>query len=239
MILLPAIDLYKGKVVRLTKGDPEQSKVYSDDPVAIAKDLEAKGAEYIHIVDLSAALCEGDNLQIIKDILKQARVKIQVGGGIRSIEKAKELIASGVERIIIGTKGLDEDFLNELIKEVGREKIAVGVDVIDSCMAVEGWKKRTDFNGIDFIAYLQLKGIKWIIYTDISRDGTLSGVNYKEIEKLALYKDLNIILAGGISCIEDLKKINEKAPFIWGVISGKAIYESKLDLAQAIKQLKG
>ena len=230
MLVIPAIDLYKGKVVRLTKGDPNHSKIYSDDPVAIAKKWESLGAKFLHVVDLSAALDQGDNLQIIKNILSQVAIKIEVGGGIRSLDKAKELIASGAERVIIGTKGVDEGFLNSLIEAIGKEKIVVGVDTINSNLAVEGWKKQTDFSSSDFMAYLQLKGIKWVIYTDISRDGTLDGVNIEEIKKLSVYKDMNIIFGGGVSSLEDIKKIEDKASFIKGVIVGKALYEGKIDL---------
>lgn len=230
MLIIPAIDLYKGKVVRLTKGDPNRSKIYSDDPIAIAKKWESLGAKLLHVVDLSAALGQGDNLEIIKNILSQVAIKTEVGGGIRSLDKAKELIASGAERIIVGTKGIDEDFLNSVIETIGKERIVVGVDTINSCLAVEGWKKQTDVSSLDFMAYLQLKGIKWVIYTDISRDGTLGGVNIEEIQKLSLYKDMNIIFGGGISSLEDIKKIKDKASFIKGVIVGKALYEDKIDL---------
>jgi len=234
MLIIPAIDLYQGKVVRLLRGDPSQPKIYSDDPVEIARKWESQGAHFLHIVDLSAALGEGDNLKAIAEIVQSVKVKVEVGGGIRDLKKAKQLISSGVRRIVVGTKVIDEDFLNHLIQEIDAEKIAASIDVIDSCMAVEGWQKHTDFNSLDFIAYLGLKGIKWIIYTDISRDGTLKGVNSEEIKKLSLYKEeMKIIYAGGIAALDDLKAINQNAPFIWGVIVGKALYEEKFKLSEA------
>ena len=238
MLIIPAIDLYKGKVVRLTRGDPSCSKIYSDNPVEVAKRWQSEGASLLHVVDLSAALGEGSNAQAVKDILEAVNIDVEVGGGVRDIKTAKEYIDAGALRVIIGTKGLDEDFLNNLMQEVGKEKIVVGVDVIDSCMAIEGWKTTTDFNGLDFIAYLQLKGVQWIIYTDISRDGTLDGVNFEEIQKLSLYREMSIIFAGGISSMQDLKKIKENAPFVKGVISGKAIYEGKINLKDAVSFLQ-
>ena len=238
MLIIPAIDLYKGKVVRLIRGDPSLSKAYSDNPVEVAKKWQSQGAKLLHIIDLSAALGEGNNTEVIKSILGEVDIDVEVGGGVRSIEIAKEYIDAGASRVIIGTKGLDEDFLNSLIEAIGRDKIIVGVDVINSCMAIEGWKTTTDFNGLDFIAYLQLKGIKWIIYTDISRDGTLDGANYDEVQKLSFYKEMNIIFAGGVSCPEDIKQIKEKASFLYGVISGKAIYEGKINLKDAISFLQ-
>jgi len=232
MIIIPAIDLYQGKVVRLTKGDPKRSKVYSDDPVAIAKKWEAEGAKLLHLVDLSAALGEGDNLAVIKSIIESVNIDVQLGGGIRDIKKAKQLLSLGVKRIIIGTKALDEDFLNKLLKSLDKERIAIGVDVLDSCLAIEGWKKKTDLSGLDFIAYLQLKGIKYIIYTDISRDGTLQGLNCGQITKLSIFSDMNIIASGGVASLEDFRQIMQCAPFIWGVIVGKALYEGKFTLLE-------
>ncbi len=238
MLIIPAVDLYDGKVVRLTKGDPAQSKVYSNSPVEVAKRWESEGAELLHIVDLSAALGQGSNAEIIKNILRAVSIDVEIGGGIRDIETAKDYIDAGAARVVIGTKGLDEDFLNRLIEELGKERIAVGVDVIDSRMAIEGWKVTTDFDGFDFIAYLQLKGIQWVIYTDISRDGTLSGVNYDQIQRLSVYENINIFFAGGISSLQDLEQIKEKAPFVKGVISGKAIYEGKINLKDAVSFLQ-
>ncbi len=230
MRIIPAIDLYQGKVVRLLKGDPCNSIVYSDNPIEIAKKFKDQGASLLHLVDLSAALGQGDNIELIKNILSRVSIDVEIGGGIRDLEKAKKLISWGAKRIIIGTKGLDEDFLNSLITEIGTDRIAIGVDVINSCLAINGWQTQTDFSGLDFIAYLQLKGIKWIIYTDISRDGTLEGLNCADSDNLAVFKDMNIILSGGVSSEDDFKKVKEKMPFVWGVVVGKALYEEKIDL---------
>ncbi|MFA7677577.1 MAG: 1-(5-phosphoribosyl)-5-[(5-phosphoribosylamino)methylideneamino]imidazole-4-carboxamide isomerase [Candidatus Omnitrophota bacterium] len=231
MLVIPAIDLYQQKVVRLVRGNPKEPTVYSDDPLAIAEKWQAQGAKLIHVVDLSAALGEGDNRKIIKDICRKVNIDVQVGGGIRDIAGARELLSLGAKRVIIGTKAMDEGFLNELLKNFGKEKIALGVDVLDSCLAVEGWKKKTDFNALDFIAYLELKGVRWIIYTDISRDGTLLGVNCENLSDLGTFRNMNIILSGGIASVEDFKVMQQKCPFFWGVIAGKALYEGKIDIS--------
>lgn len=234
MRIIPAIDLWEGKVVRLKKGDPAQSTVYSSEPLETARKWARAGAKLLHLVDLSAALGKKDNFDIIKKIIEEKIIKVEVGGGIRSLAKAQELIAVGAQRVIIGTKSLDEEFLKEMIISLGSDKVAVGVDIVEGCVAIEGWQKKTALKGIDFISHLRTIGVKWVICTDISRDGTLSGVNLKEIIGFSDFGNINFIVSGGVSSLEDLKKINEKAPFVWGVIIGKALYENKIDLKTAI-----
>ncbi|UCD15660.1 MAG: 1-(5-phosphoribosyl)-5-[(5-phosphoribosylamino)methylideneamino]imidazole-4-carboxamide isomerase [Candidatus Omnitrophota bacterium] len=234
MIIIPAIDLYKGGVVRLVKGDISQAKFYNFKPLEAARKWEQAGAKWLHLVDLSAAFGKGDNLDIIKDIIKEVKIKVQVGGGIRSIEKAKKLISYGAERIIIGTRSLDDDFLKDIINCLGPDKVAVGVDVLDSSVAVEGWQRKTTLKGVDFIKYLRDRAVKWVIYTDIARDGTLKGVDISRIKELSQFKDMNFIVSGGVSSLDDLIKIKKEAPFVWGVIIGKALYDNKIDLGEAI-----
>lgn len=240
MLIIPAIDLWDGKVVRLFKGNPAASTVYSDNPLEVAKGWKRKGAKLLHLVDLSAALGQEDNLEIIIKILKEAGIETEVGGGIRDVEKAKKLISSGAKRIIVGTKSLESKFLKGLIKAVGAKRIAVSVDTIDSVVAIKGWQEKTTLKALDFIKDILSKGIKWVICTDISRDGTLEGLDLEPIKKFApLFtkkksifgsKGANIIVSGGVSCLEDIKKIKQEAPFAWGVIVGKAFYEDKIDL---------
>ena len=237
MKIIPAIDLLDGKVVRLTKGDPSFSKVYSNNPVDIARRYKNQGAEYLHIVDLSAALDRGDNSDIIKLILKAVDIRIEVGGGIRDKEKAKEFVSLGAQRIIVGTKSLDENFLEDLRQSIGSDKLAVSADIIDSHVAVSGWQEKSSYKIIDFIEYIKDLGIKWLIYTDISRDGTLEGINIEDIKKISSFEGLNVIISGGISSVDDLKKIKKEAPSVWGVIIGKALYEDKIDLATALKAI--
>ena len=234
MLIIPAIDLYDGKVVRLTRGDPARSTVYSDDPIAIANKWKSEGAQFIHLVDLSAAFGKGDNLAIIEKILREVDVKFEIGGGIRDKKKAKKLIELGAERIIIGTKGVDEEFLTGLIEAVGSDKLAVGVDVLNSRVAVAGWQEVSDWKALDFITHLKNKGIKWVIYTDISRDGMLSGPNLEEAKQFSRFSSLNFILSGGVSCLEDIKQISKELTFIKGIIVGKALYEGNFSLSEAI-----
>jgi phosphoribosylformimino-5-aminoimidazole carboxamide ribotide isomerase len=233
MLIIPAIDLYQGKVVRLIKGDIRRSEIYSDDPVETAKKWQAQGAKLLHIVDLSAAFEQGDNLAIIENIIKSVKIKVEVGGGIRSLEKAKTLISFGAERVIIGTKGLDVNFLTQTLKAMETEKVAVSVDTKDSFVAVKGWQEKTNVKYLDFIDQLRNRGVKWVIYTDISRDGTLKGINLENIKQLSIYRNINLIISGGISSLEDIKNIKKQAPFVWGIILGKALYEERLSLGQA------
>ncbi len=234
MLVIPAIDLWEGKVVRLLKGNPADSTVYSDNPLQVAGEWKRKGAELLHLVDLSAALGQEDNSRIIAKILEEVDIKVEVGGGIRDTEKAKELISLGAQRIIVGTKSLEDKFLKDLIRTVGLERVAVSVDTIGSKVAVKGWQEKTSLEAIDFIKSLTEKGVKWIIYTDISRDGTLEGLNLEPVKEFSSFsapaRETNIIISGGVSSPQDIKKIKEETPFIWGVIVGKALYEGRIDL---------
>ena len=235
MKIIPALDLWNKKVVRFRRGESKFCEVYSDDPLKVAKEWRKKGAELLHLVDLSSALGEEDNLEIIERILKEVKMKIEVGGGIREIEKAKKIVLWGAERIIIGTKAKEEDFLKELIGCLGKEKVAVSVDTKGGFLSLEGWKKDTLIEILDFTNYLKKNGIKWIIYTDVLRDGALQGPNIEEAKRFAQIKEINFILGGGTSSLEDLKRIKEELPFCWGVILGKSLYEGKIDLSEAIR----
>lgn len=238
MTIIPAIDLWEGKVVRFKRGEPQFSTEYSNNPFKIAEKWQAAGAKLLHLVDLSCALGKGDNLEIIKKIITAKVVKVEVGGGIRSLAKAQELISLGAQRVVIGTKSLDENFLDSIIKSLGREKVAVGVDVINNTVALDGWRRKTTLNYFDFIRFLRDKGVKWVIYTDISKDGMLCGIDTEELKGFAGFKDMNFILSGGVASLDDLVKIKQNAPFIRGVIIGKALYEGKIDLAEAISLVR-
>lgn len=230
MVIIPAVDLYHGKVVRLKRGDPCRSTVYSHDPLSLARQWQDQGAKLLHLVDLDAALGEGDNLSLIEKIVKTLKIDVEVGGGIRDIERAKRIVSCGARRIIIGTKSLDERFLDELIVYFDAEKLAVAVDVVDGCLAIEGWKKKTTCQAREFIGLLQKKGVRWLIYTDTTRDGTLQGMDVSQIKQLASFSDMCIIASGGVSSVEDIINLKRAAPFVWGVIVGKALYEGKLNL---------
>ncbi len=234
MRVIPAIDLWSNNVVRLYRGDPNQSKVYSTDPVAMALRWEKEGAHLLHLVDLTAAFGKGqDHLSLIEEILNAVKIPVQVGGGIRSVGRARELIDLGAARVIVGTRSIEEEFLNNLIDEVGAHKLAVGVDTINGVVAVKGWTAKTDLRGDDFVAYLAKKGIEWVIYTDISRDGTMQGPNIAAMQNFKEFKSVNFIASGGVSCLDDLKRLKEEAPFVWGVIAGKSLYEKAFTIKEA------
>jgi phosphoribosylformimino-5-aminoimidazole carboxamide ribotide isomerase len=233
MIIFPAIDLRNGKCVRLAQGKFDDAIVYSDSPVEVAKSFENDGAKYLHIVDLNGAETNDNaNLETIKEIIKNIFIPIQVGGGIRSLEKAKKILDLGVSRIIIGTSAI-EDF--ELLKNlVGlyQEKVIVSIDANHQKVATRGWTTQTDIHAIDLSKKLEKIGIKTIVYTDISKDGMMQGPNFEDYLELSKKTNLNIIASGGVSSLNDVLKLNEIG--LYGAIIGKAIYESKINLKEAI-----
>ncbi|MCM8773613.1 MAG: 1-(5-phosphoribosyl)-5-[(5-phosphoribosylamino)methylideneamino]imidazole-4-carboxamide isomerase [Candidatus Omnitrophica bacterium] len=236
MLVIPAIDIRKGRVVRLYQGKRDREKIYSLNPCSVAKRWKEEGASILHIIDLDAAFGEGDNLDLIGELIKLG-IDIQLGGGLRSLKKIDYVISMGVKRVIIGSKATEPNFLKEVVN-IFKEKIAVGVDVLDGKVMTLGWEERSQFSLRDYILYLKDEGVKWIVYTDISRDGTLLGIEASNLRDLKVMEGLNVIFSGGISSQDDLKIIKEKIPFIQGVIIGKALYEGLIDLREAIKLLK-
>jgi len=231
MLLIPAIDILEGKVARLYQGKKELKKIYYEDPLEVAWMWYKKGASLIHVVDLGASLGEKDNLKIIKEMLK-LKVKIQIGGGIRNIEKIEKLLGWGAERVVIGTKALEEKFLEKVLS-LFKEKVAVSVDVYEKKISCEGWKKKTNIDYLEFIHYLEEKGVRYVIYTDILRDGTLKGINIEGIKELSSFRGISFIVGGGIKDLKDLELIKKEAPFVKGVILGKALYEGKIKFEEA------
>lgn len=233
MKIFPAIDLRGGKVVRLTKGDYDRMKTYSDSPLETAKMFEAAGAENLHIVDLDSAKNGGDeNSAIICEIAAKTKLFIQTGGGIRSEEKIKKYLNAGIGRVILGTAAVNNlPFLTDMVNKFGAH-IAVGVDAKDNMVAVNGWTQKTDVDSIEFCRQLRDIGVETVIYTDISKDGMLSGTNLAVYNKLSEIKGLNIIASGGISSIDDIKALTEIE--CYGAIIGKAIYENRIDLKEAL-----
>ena len=236
MIIFPAIDIKNGKVVRLLQGKFDQVTEYSNDPVEMAKQWEGQGAEWLHVVDLDGAL-EGQpkNLNIIKNVAKSVKIPIQVGGGIREIENINALLNAQIARVVLGTRVVsDEQFLKNAIT-VGKEKIAVSLDCSKGMVAQRGWTEVSNIKAIEFAQQLVQSGLKYLIYTDIARDGMLTGPNIEELKSLLKTVKTNIIASGGVADMNDLKKLKslEKDGLI-GVITGKAIYEGKLDLKKAI-----
>ncbi|MEN0666735.1 1-(5-phosphoribosyl)-5-[(5-phosphoribosylamino)methylideneamino]imidazole-4-carboxamide isomerase [Caldifermentibacillus hisashii] len=235
MILFPAIDIRDGKCVRLIQGDYGKQQTYGD-PVEMAKKWEEAGAEFLHIVDLDGALFgETKNLSAIQLILETIHIPIQLGGGIRSLEKVERLMEMGVSRVILGSAALrDEQFLDEALETYG-SAIAVSIDAKNGFVATDGWTKTSEVEALAFAKKLEEKGCQTIVYTDIAKDGMLSGPNFSELEKINWETTMDVIASGGVSSLEDLRKL--KALNMYGAIIGKAIYTGKINLEQALKEV--
>lgn len=234
MLILPAIDLKDRKCVRLHKGREDEVTYYFDNPVEVAKDIESKGAKYLHLIDLDGAFSnENRNYDIIEEIVKNISIPIQVGGGIRSEEIVENLVNIGVSRIIIGTVAVENpDLVKSLIEKYG-DKIAVSVDCYGEDVAIKGWVEKSDKKIFDFCKELKDMGLKTIIYTDIDRDGTLDGPNIEVLSKLQKMFGDNIIAAGGLSNIDDFYKLKEID--LYAGVTGKALYEGKITMEEISK----
>jgi len=233
MLIYPAIDLYGGKAVRLYKGDYEQMTVYSDEPASVAMEFAKAGAERVHLVDLEGAKTgETPNLQTVLAIKQASGLFCEIGGGVRSMEVIDRYIASGVDRVILGTAAVTSPgFVEEAVKKYG-EKIAVGVDIKDGFVAIKGWTENSGLEAMEFTGRMQTIGVKTLICTDISRDGAMQGANHELYKQLSDMFDMDIIASGGVSSIEDVKKLT--ALNIHGAIIGKAYYTGAVDLREAI-----
>ena len=233
MEIFPAIDLRSGQVVRLTQGDYDKMVVYSEDPAEIARQFKAQGTKNLHIVDLDGAK-DGRlvNFDTIKDIVSQGGLFVQVGGGIRDEERIRQYLDLGVHRVILGTVAVtDFAFLERMVAKY-REKIAVGVDAKDGYVAIHGWKETTDISSLEFCQKLADIGVKTVIYTDIAKDGELSGTNL-EVYRTLSRMDLDIVASGGISFEHEIIELKEMN--IYAAIVGKAIYTDTLDLQKIIE----
>lgn len=233
MIIFPAIDIKDNKCVRLLQGDFDKVNVYGNDPSLMAKKWEDKGAKFLHMVSLNGARGEGNvNDESIKKLLSTVNIPIQMGGGIRSKERVKELLDLGVDRVILGSVAIkDKELLKDLISQY-KEKIVVSVDAKNGKVATQGWEEVSDVNSLDFCKELEEMGVKTIVYTDISKDGMMVGPNFDIYEKLSKETNLDIIASGGVTSIEDVKKL--KAMDLYGVIIGKSLYENKIDLKEVL-----
>ena len=237
MILFPAIDLYGGKAVRLYKGDYDNMMVYSDNPIEIARDFERCGCTHIHMVDLEGAK-DGTtpNLAIVEQVAKETSLFVEIGGGIRNMETVERYLGAGVSRVILGTAAVnDEAFLREAVSKYG-DKIAVGADVKDGCIAIKGWLETSAVTLENFLQKMESIGVRNIICTDISKDGAMKGTN------LALYKTLSekfrldITASGGISSMEDVRQLRKMD--LYGAIIGKAYYTGAINLKEALEVAK-
>lgn len=234
MILLPAIDLYDKKAVRLYKGDYRNMTVYSKNPIEIALDFQRCGCRYIHMVDLEGAR-DGTtpNLSIVEQVAKETSLFVEIGGGIRSMETVKRYFDAGVSRVILGTAAVnDPDFLREAVAAYG-EKIAVGADVKDGCIAIKGWLETSRLTLEQFLQDMQQLGIRNVICTDISRDGAMKGTNLGLYQQLASQFSMDITASGGVSTLEDIAQLRKME--LYGAIIGKAYYTGAIDLKQALE----
>ena len=233
MILFPAIDLFEGQAVRLFKGDYAQMTVYNNDPVAVARDFAAKGATHVHLVDLEGAKSgTTPNLKTVCAIKKETGLFCEVGGGIRSMEVVDRYLTNGLDRVILGTAAVsDPAFLDAAVGKYG-EKIAVGVDIKDGCVAVKGWTESSGLDAFEFCEDMQKRGVTTLICTDISRDGAMRGANHLLYQQLAERFSMQIIASGGVSSMEDVEKLANLD--IYGAIIGKAYYTGAIDLEKAI-----
>lgn len=234
MKIFPAIDLIDKKVVRLSQGDYSKKTLYSDDPLSVARSFIADGATHLHVVDLDGAKKGSPvNFEVIKQ-LKQLDMFVEVGGGIRDMQKIEAYQKIGVDRVILGTVAIKNfDFVVEAVKEF-KDMIAVGVDAKDEKVATHGWQEVTGVNSFDFCKKLYDAGVTSVIYTDIATDGMLKGTNLPAFKRLSKIKGLKVTASGGISSVEEIKKLKEMD--VWGAILGKALYENKLSLADAVRE---
>jgi phosphoribosylformimino-5-aminoimidazole carboxamide ribotide isomerase len=238
MIILPAIDIKNGECVRLVKGDFATSHKVAADPIETALSFKNSGAEYIHMVDLDGAL-EGKqiNRDIFIGVAKATSLPIEIGGGIRDLKTVEDYLSNGIDRVILGSAALkDPSFVKECVLKFG-EKIAVGIDAKDKKVSTDGWLNTSDVDYIDFAKVMESIGVKVIIYTDISRDGTLTGPNLEQLNAINHAVSCHIIASGGIKDIENIKDLTKAG--LYGAICGKSIYEKTLNLEEAIKIAKG
>ncbi len=238
MQLYPAIDIKNGQCVRLRQGQFQDVQVYSHSPVQIAKLWEEKGASYIHLVDLDGALVGYSvNDEAIKKIVENVNIPVQVGGGIRTIKDIDSKLSLGVDRVIIGTKAVDNPgFVKNAIATFGSEHIVVGIDAKNGLVAVEGWEKESNLNAISFALRMKEIGVKTIVYTDISKDGMLQGPNVETTKEMVEKTGLDIIASGGITSLKDLERVDEINAY--GAIIGKALYEKRIELDKAVEMFE-
>lgn len=238
MLIFPAIDIYRGQVVRLIKGDYTQMTVYNNNPVKVAEEFIKKGVKNIHIVDLEGARDgEMPNFDIIKSIKDTTGVFCQVGGGIRDEKAVDKYISSGFDRVILGTAAIENDeFLRAMVAKY-KDKIAVSIDILDNYVRTRGWQNSTNINVFEFFEHMQECGVKCAVCTDISKDGLLKGVNRELYKKCSQLYSIDIIASGGITNIDDIAYL--KSENLYGAVIGKAYYDGKIDLSQSIRIAEG
>ncbi|MGB5824075.1 MAG: 1-(5-phosphoribosyl)-5-[(5-phosphoribosylamino)methylideneamino]imidazole-4-carboxamide isomerase [Proteocatella sp.] len=237
MIIFPAIDIKDNKCVRLTQGKFDQINIYNDNPVEVAKLWESQGAEYIHLVDLDGAKNEAKiNQATIESVINAVSIPVQIGGGIRSLQRAAQLIEIGAQRIILGTIAVTEKELTKTLAEKYPGKVAVSVDAVNGKAAVKGWAQISTVDVLDICSFMEEIGIRTLIYTDILMDGMLKGPNFAEYERLSKKTSLDIIASGGVTTLEDIKRLSQMD--MYGAIVGKSLYDKRINLKEALECLR-
>ena len=234
MLIYPAIDLKDKSCVRLEQGVYEKMTVYEKDPVKVAKRWEAMGAEVLHLVDLDGAR-DGKriNESVVKEIVESINIPVELGGGIRDEEGIKTILDLGVSQVIVGTAAVkNPDWIRSMIKKYGK-KIIVSIDASKGFLATDGWEEISQVKAVDYIKELESYGLNRIVYTDIAKDGMLSGPNFDIYKDLIGNTSIEIIASGGVTTLEDVKRLKEMG--LYGAIVGKALYDGKLDLGEVLK----
>ncbi|RQD73705.1 MAG: 1-(5-phosphoribosyl)-5-[(5-phosphoribosylamino)methylideneamino]imidazole-4-carboxamide isomerase [Candidatus Syntrophonatronum acetioxidans] len=237
MEVIPAIDLRKGRCVRLFQGRMDRETVYYEDPLEVACMWEEKGASRLHMVDLDGAF-KGvpQNKEVIRKVAEKLKIPIQLGGGVRDESTVEELLGTGISRVIIGTAAVrDPELVKNLVDRFG-ERIMVGIDAREGRVALQGWLESSDIKALDLVKDMEKMGVREIVYTDISRDGTLEGPNLEATREIAEETSLAIIASGGVSSLEDIKKARELEPWgVTGIIVGQALYTGQFTLEEALE----
>lgn len=242
MIVFPAIDILGGRAVRLAQGDYERVTVYNEDPLAQAREFAEAGAEWVHVVDLDGAR-DGvpGNIATIEQIARESGLKVETGGGIRTLETMQRLADAGVTRMVLGTKlATDPAFVRDAVARFGPDGVVAGIDARDGMVAVEGWREGTATPALELVAELRDLGIRHLVYTDISRDGMQTGVNVDAYEEVAEAAGFAVIASGGVSTLDDFSELAALGPdTIEGAITGRALYEGAFKLKHAIRAARG
>lgn len=236
MIIFPAVDIRNGKCVRLLQGRIEHETTYFEDPVAVAQKWESEGAEWVHLVDLDGAMSSGtDNRAIAKRIFKTLRIPVQFGGGVRKMSDLEEFLEAGARRVILGTAAVRRaDFLSEALARFSA-RVVISLDTKEGFIATQGWSQVEKLEALQFARTLAQRGVQRIVYTDISKDGMLTGPNFEATRRVAEESGLKVIASGGISSLEDLGRLKQLEPYgVEGTIIGKALYEGRFSLKEAL-----
>ncbi|MET3683930.1 phosphoribosylformimino-5-aminoimidazole carboxamide ribotide isomerase [Alkalibacillus flavidus] len=235
MRIFPAIDLRNKQCVRLKQGDYNDETVYGD-PLEMARQWEDAGASYLHLVDLDAAKGDpSENVGVIETIANHVSIPVQVGGGVRDLDRIQSLLDAGVERVILGTAAVkDPTFARDAVKQFGSKRIVVSIDAREGYVATDGWLETSDLEAVDFATQMQSYGVKTIVYTDIAKDGMLKGPNVDALYEMNEATALNVIASGGVSSLKDIRALSDIK--LYGAIVGKALYENKVTLEAIMKE---